>query len=298
MKTTLAEMQIFIAVIETGTLSRAAYELDLTVSAVSRALRRLEEKLDTVLVRRSTRRLESTEEGRTFLEYAKQIIASVEDAEEHVTMKGRHPSGKIRIIASTSLVLHVITPVLHRYQKCYPEIEIEIISNDNVYDLLEHRSDVAVCIGKLKDSGLHAKILGLCQMMFVASPRYIAEHGMPHRVDALKSHRLIGYKQNSLMNDWPLDTGEEHYYKIQPSIVASNSEIIRQLAIHSSGIACLPDPYVKNDIPKGDLVNLDIKEKLRVREPLNAVYYKNIVLPSRTSSFVEFLAESLVLPSE
>lgn len=66
MKTTLAEMQIFIAVIETGTLSRAAYELDLTVSAVSRALRRLEEKLDTVLVRRSTRRLESTEEGRTF----------------------------------------------------------------------------------------------------------------------------------------------------------------------------------------------------------------------------------------
>ncbi|WP_135778226.1 LysR substrate-binding domain-containing protein [Klebsiella pneumoniae] len=71
-----------------------------------------------------------------------------------------------------------------------------------------------------------------------------------------------------------------------------------QLAIHSSGIACLPEPYVKNDIAKGDLVNLDIKEKLRVREPLNAVYYKNIVLPSRTSSFVEFLAESLVLPSE
>ena len=112
MKTTLDELQTFIAVVDSGAISRAAEQLGLTVSGASRTLARLEEKLSTTLLRRTTRRLELTEEGRAFLLRARQIIASVEDAEEHMAARQERPSGRLRVDAATPFMLHAVVPAV------------------------------------------------------------------------------------------------------------------------------------------------------------------------------------------
>ncbi|WP_415873946.1 LysR family transcriptional regulator [Burkholderia ubonensis] len=160
MKITLDELQAFTAVVDTESITAAAQQLDLTVSATSRTLARLEEKLKTTLLRRTTRRLELTEEGRAFLQDARAIIESVETAEEQMLARREMPSGRLRVDAATPFMLHVIVPLVRGYRERFPKVELELNSNEGIIDLLERRTDVAIRIGRLKDSTLHSRRIG------------------------------------------------------------------------------------------------------------------------------------------
>ncbi|WP_155033684.1 LysR family transcriptional regulator, partial [Burkholderia pseudomallei] len=146
MKVTLDELQAFAAVVDTGSITAAAQQLGLTVSATSRTLARLEGKLKTTLLRRTTRRLELTEEGRTFLNSARAIIDSVESAEEQMLARREKPSGRLRVDAASPFMLHVIVPLVRGYRERFPRVELELNSNEGVIDLLERRTDVAIRI--------------------------------------------------------------------------------------------------------------------------------------------------------
>ena len=157
MKITLDELQAFATVVDTGSITAAAQQLGLTVSAASRTLARLEEKLKTTLLRRTTRRLALTEEGRAFLQNARAIIESVERAEEQMTARRDMPAGRLRVDAASPFMLHVIVPLVRGYRERYPHVELELNSNEGIIDLLERRTDVAIRIGRLKDSTLHSR---------------------------------------------------------------------------------------------------------------------------------------------
>jgi DNA-binding transcriptional LysR family regulator len=291
MKTTLDEMRTLIAVVDAGALSRAADHLGLTVSAVSRTLGRLEHKLNTTLLRRTTRRLELTEEGTIFLDRAREIVACVEGAEEDLSIRRERPAGRLRVDAATPFMLHGVVPLISGYRERYPEVTLELTSNEGLIDLLEQRTDVAIRIGRLKDSTLHARPIGSCRLRVLAAPSYLEQHGRPRSTGDLAQHVLLGFTQPAALNEWPLPAQDDLPLRITPTIAASSGETLRQLALEGAGIVCLADFMTHRDRTEGRLVQLFPTRTLEVRQPVNAVYYRNTALSARISTFVSYLSE-------
>ncbi|MFL9896610.1 LysR family transcriptional regulator [Paraburkholderia fungorum] len=293
MKITLDELQAFVAVVDTGSITAAAQQLDLAISAVSRTLGRLEDKLKTTLLRRTTRRLELTEEGRAFLQDARAIIASVEGAEEQMAARRERPSGRLRVDAATPFMLHVIVPLVQGYRERYPHVELEFNSNEGIIDLLERRTDVAIRIGRLKDSTLHGKPIGSSRLRILASPEYLKSHGLPKRIDELAKRSLLGFNQPESLNVWPILGPDNEPYRIASTISSSSGETLRQLALAGAGIVCLSDFMTARDRREGTLVQLFPRQTQDVRQPINAVYYRNTAISSRIASFVDYLIEAV-----
>ncbi|AOB39989.1 LysR family transcriptional regulator [Bordetella parapertussis] len=293
MKTTLDELQAFVAVVDTGSITAAAEQLGLTVSAASRTLGRLEEKLQTTLVRRTTRRLELTEEGAAFLQHARAILASVDEAEEQMAARRMRPAGRLRVDAATPFMLHVLVPLIAGFHARYPEVELELNSNEGIVDLIEKRTDVAFRIGVLKDSTLHARAVGTSRLRVLASPAYLERRGAPTRTAQLAQHALLGFTQPETLNDWPLRDADGTVLRIRPTIASSSGETLRHMALAGLGIVCLSDFMTGEDRRAGALVQLFARQTLDVRQPVNAVYYRNTALAARITCFVDHVIETL-----
>ena len=311
MKTSTDELLVFVTVIDAGSITAAAEKLQQTVSGVSRALTRLEKQLGVALILRTTRRLQLTEEGELFLERARAILAAMEDAEEAVTRHREQPSGRLRVDAATPFMLHCIVPHMTAFAARYPEIQLELTSNERIVDLLEQRVDIAIRIGALQDSTLHARSLGVSRRRVVASPAYLKAQGTPRTLEALRAHRLIGFTAPAQLNRWPLrlqpaPSGQETQgalfgddanegLAIQPALAASSGETIRQLALGDAGIACLSDFMTAADRAAGRLVTVLDDALLAERQPIHAVYYRSAALAARVQCFLAFIVGRLAL---
>ncbi|QIL80633.1 LysR family transcriptional regulator [Diaphorobacter sp. HDW4A] len=296
MKTTLDEMQLFVTVVDLGSISAAAEQLELTVSAASRTLTRLEHKLDTTLLNRTTRRLILTEEGTGFLQQARGILESVNAAEEQMAARKSTPAGRLRVDAATPFMLHAVVPLVAGFRERYPEIELELNSNEGITDLIEHRTDVALRIGTLKDSTLHARKLATSRVRILASPAYLQAHGTPRTIAQLlnaERHVLLGFSKPESLNVWPLQHPDGESVQIKPQILSQNGETLRHLALAGQGIVCLSDFMTREDRASGTLVPLFVKQKLEVRQTIHAVYYRNTALASRIACFLDYLAAEL-----
>lgn len=293
MKTTLDELLAFVAVVDTGSITAAAEQLGQTISATSRTLSRLEEKLQTTLLTRTTRRLELTEEGTAFLQHARTILASVDEAEEQMAARRLRPVGRLRVDAATPFMLHVIVPHLTGFRARFPEVELELNSNEGIIDLIEKRTDVAFRIGTLKDSTLHARPIGTSRVRVLASPDYLKRRGTPGKPAQLEQHDLLGFNHPESLNDWPLRDASGNTVHITPTVASSSGETLRQMALAGLGIVCLSDFMTREDRQSGRLVPLFPRQTLDVRQPINAVYYRNTTLASRITCFVDYLVEAL-----
>ncbi|AMM17310.1 LysR family transcriptional regulator [Burkholderia sp. PAMC 28687] len=294
MKTTTEELLAFVTVIDAGSITAAAEALQQTVSGVSRALTRLETKLDSTLIRRTTRRLQLTDEGELFLVRARAILAAVEDAEESIARQRERPAGRLRVDAASPFMLHCIVPHVQAFAAAYPEIVLELSSNERFVDLMEQRVDIAIRIGALQDSTLHARSLGSSRLRILASPGYLAEHGEPRTVAELKGHRLIGFTAPESLNDWPL-LSDDVRFRIVPDIAASSGETMRQLALADGGIVCLASYMTHADVAGGRLRTVMDSAWLDVRQPVSAVFYQSASMAGRAKAFLDFLAGRLVL---
>lgn len=293
MKTTLDEMLAFVTIADTGSLTGAADKLHQPTSVMSRILRRLEEKLDTTLIRRTTRRLEVTEEGKLFLEYAREIIASVEFAEEQLVSQREKLAGRLRINAAMPFMQHVIAPMMPGFREAFPAIAAELHTSDEIIDLLEQRTDVAIRIGELRDSTLHARKLGSSRLRILASPAYLKKAGVPTRVADLANHTLLGFVQPETLNHWPLRTADGDVYRIHPALQASSGETLLTLALNGAGIVCLADYMTGTHRRDGGLVEVLADDTTEFRQPIHAVYYRNATLSSRIVSFLDYVSAQL-----
>lgn len=293
MKATLDELQALVAVVDSGSITAAAQRLDLTVSGLSRALGRLEQKLDTTLVRRTTRRIELTEEGKVFIARARSILGALDAAEEEMTVRRQQPAGRLRVNAATPFMLHAVVPLVPEFRLAYPRIDLELDTDELNIDLLERRTDVAIRIGALRDSSLHARPLCSSRLRLLASPDYLAEHGQPKNVAALAAHSLLGFTQPEALNRWPLRGVEADGLPITPTLRASNGETLRRLALEGAGIACLSDFMTATDRAEGALVQVLARDTLDVRQPIHAVYYRNTQLAGRIRCFLDFLQQRM-----
>jgi DNA-binding transcriptional LysR family regulator len=294
MKTTLDELLAFRTVVDTGSITAAAEQLGQTVSGISRALRRLEDKLDTSLLSRTTRRLSLTDEGTAFLAKARAILAAVDEAEEQVAARREQPAGRLRVNAATPFMLHAISPLVADFHARFPQIELELNTNELAIDLLEEDTDVAIRIGPLQDSTLRARPLGASFLRVLASPAYLKARGRPKNVaDLLARHSLLGFNQPESLNLWPLRGPHGDRLRITPAIKASSGETLRRLALDGAGITCLSGFMTDADRRRGDLVQVLPKDTVEVLQPIHAVFYRNTQLSSRIGCFLDFLAERI-----
>lgn len=292
MKSTIEELQAFVTIVDSGSIVMAAERLEQTASGLSRALQRLESKLNVTLLERTTRKLKLTQEGQLFLTKARRILNELAEAEDSLLKSDKEISGLIRIDSATPFVLHVIVPLMQEFMQKHPNIQIELNNHDQVIDLLEHQTDVAIRFGELTDSTLHAKLLCHSRLYIVASPQYLAQYGLPQDPIELLTHDLIGFSQVQHLNTWPIKVNGKAFVS-RPKMKASNGETVRQLALEGVGITCLSRFLVQDDLKAGRLVALFEDQIELYYQKIHAVYYLQEHLPKRVRLFIEFLAEKL-----
>lgn len=286
-------LRVFLAVVDTGSMSAAAEFLGQTASGVSRSLSRLETQLGVTLLTRTTRRMELTDEGRLFLQRARAIVGELDAAEECMRIRRQQPAGKLRVDASAPVMLHCVVPHIAAFRAAYPEISLELTSNDRIVDLVEHRTDIALRAGPLSDSSLHARPLRPAPRYVVASPAYVARRGNPASAEALRGHELLGFTLPETLNVWPLRHAGGTGFAITPTLATSSGETQRLLAVHGVGIACLSEFMLKEDLAAGRLVKLLEDVRTDYLQPMHAVYYRNTQLARRIACFLDFFAERI-----
>ncbi|TWC59578.1 LysR family transcriptional regulator [Burkholderia sp. SJZ115] len=225
----------------------------------------------------------------------------MEEAETAVSLGRVKPAGRLRVDAATPFMLHAIVPNLPAFTARYPDIQLELTNNERFVDLIEQRIDIAIRIGTLPDSTLHARALGACPLHILASPAYLAEHGTPRSVADLKRHKLLGFSDIETLNRWPLrrrgagGQPDGEGLVIEPAHTASSGETLRHLALGGLGIVCLSDFMSAADIAAGRLVPLLGELMSDYRQPINAVYYRHAALTGRVQGFLDFLSQHVKL---
>jgi DNA-binding transcriptional LysR family regulator len=282
-----------LTVVDSGGFSAAAQTLDIQVARVSRSISKIESQLGVSLFNRTTRRVELTEEGRQFVDSIRAGLRIIQEAEEEIVSRGELPKGRLRVDAASPFVFHQLVPLVSDFNEAYPDIELELTSNEGFVDLIEKRTDVAIRIGRLTDSTLHARPLGKSALYMVASPSYLSKRGIPQSAEELSSHQTVGFTGAKVLNHWPLPN--QGY--VEPTITASNGETVRQLVLAGNGIACLSGFMIQRDISEGRLIPVLEGVKLRdtERERVNAVFYKSSSVSKRISAFIDFIQPRLSL---
>ncbi len=296
MKATLEELAVFLAVVDAGSLTAAAEHLNQPVSTTSRLLARLEDKLQTTLLRRTTRRLDLTDEGSRFARDARNIMEAVQVAEDGLMERRGRLSGPLRVDAATPFMLHVLAPLMPGFQALHPDVKLVLSSNDGFIDLLEQRVDMAVRIGELDDSTLHSRLLGCTRIRLLASPQYLGRAGVPSETKDLLQHQLLGFIQPDSLNIWPVRHTDGKLLRIEPSMAAGSGETLRQLALNGQGIVCLSDFMTARDVAEGRLVEVLGSITEPTTRPVHAVYYQQSAISARIASMVRYLVDALRAP--
>jgi DNA-binding transcriptional LysR family regulator len=287
-----AEMEVFVRVVDLGGFTQAARKLRLTPSGVSKLISRLETRLGSRLINRTTRKLTLTEEGQAFYQRAVRILGEMEEAEREAA-SGAAPRGHLTVNCNIPFgMLHVL-PLIPRFLERHPEVTLDLVLTDTLIDLMQERADIAIRVGPLKASRLVARKLGTSRMVVVGTPNYLARFGTPKTPADLTEHRGIGWTFPRIRDGWPFRRGDRTEEAMPPPAArASDGEIARRLALGGVGLARLALFHIGPDIESGRLVPVLQSYNPGDREDIHAVYVGHTApLPARVRAFIDFLAE-------
>ena len=287
------ELALFVAVVEAGSFRQAADNLGIDNSVVSRGVKRLEQKLATQLLNRTTRRVTLTDEGDWFYRRAANLLDEMAAAENQLLARRQQPQGILRVDAATPFILHQLVPLIGEFRRRYPAIELQLESSDGFINLLERRVDVAIRIGELADSSLRALPLGSSRLRILASPDYLARCGTPVLPADLTQHQLLGFSSSDNLNLWPLMGEHGDRLAIQPQLKASSGETLRQLALAGEGLVCLSDFMTAADRASGALVEVLARSNSGASRPIHAVFYTDAQRDPRLRAWLDFLRDKL-----
>lgn len=286
-------LEIFAAVTVTGSFSAAGRILNLTPSAVSRAIDRIETRLGVRLLLRTTRALTLTAEGQAYLAAARRILADLDDAEQTIADQGA-PRGRLRVSAALSHGRLYVVPLLGEFARLYPHILLDISLTDALVDVAGGQADIAVRFGPLADSRLTARKLGETRRVIVASPSYLARRGTPRVPEDLHGHDCLNFNFRRAEPVWPFrKDGKDYALGIKAGVEANNGETLWQLAAAGAGITRVGLFSVSAEIAAGRLVPLLEEFNPGDIEVIHAVFVGGVNIPARVRVFVDFLAEHL-----
>jgi len=284
------EMEAFVQVVDRGSFSAGARVLGLTPSAVSKLIGRLEARLATQLLHRSTRKLQLTPEGSQFYERSVRVLADLDEA-ERCAAAAAMPRGRVSINASVPFGRHVLLPLVPRFLELHPQVSLDIALTDRVVDLMEERADIAIRWGELPASDLVARRLCSTRQAIVAAPAYIARYGLPRTPQELEGHNLLGFSWRRSSPDWPLQVdGQPIEVPIVGNVRSGDGETLRSLVMAGVGLGRLSLYHIEEDIAAGRLVRVLEEFNPQETAPIHAVYLgKAGRLPARVRALLDYL---------
>ena len=289
----LNRLSVFVALVRAGSFTAAAEQLGLTKAMVSQHLAKLERELGTTLLLRSTRRMSLTEAGTLFHADCVRLLADAEAAIARVGGNRDTPSGTLRLTTSTDYGMAVVAPALASFCQLHPQVQIDLVIGDRINDLIAERFDLAIRVGWLRDSSLHATRLGSFRQMVVATPAYLATHGTPRRPEQLATHGWIAMSVLATPLRWTFvnHAGARRTVRMKSVAQANNAAAVRAMVLADAGVAVLPDYLAEEDIRAGRLVVLLAQHRLP-EGGIHAVY-PGRQAPAKVRSFIDHLRERL-----
>ncbi|MCG7997267.1 MAG: LysR family transcriptional regulator [Candidatus Thiodiazotropha taylori] len=285
--------QLFLQVVESGSLKKAAEHLNVEPSSVSRKIAALEDRLKVKLLRRSTQRTSPTELGQLYYEKLRVIIDDQLALEEEISSGVDRLRGRLRIAAPVDFGAQFVVPVVRKMQHQSPDLNVELLLGSQFENLLEKNLDLAVRIGELPDSNLIAKSLGQVDRVLVASPDYLREYGTPENVDQLAVHNFILYSPVQAKSDIEFADGSRYAHtRIKSNITVNSVTAVRNLVLQGVGIHLGPHWVFKQDLEQRRVCQLLADRPLR-SFPVHAVYLARSYLPFKIKEFTRLLSTSL-----
>lgn len=284
----------FVAVAECGQFTAAAQRLGVSSSHISRQIVRLEERLQTRLLYRSTRKVALTEAGQTFLHHCQRLQDGREEALRAIGDLGGEPKGLLRMTCAVAYGERFITPLVTRFMGIHPQLRVDIELSNDTLDLVHEGMDLAIRLGRLQDSRLVATRLAPRRMYVCAAPTYLERYGRPHSLSELGRHNcLVGSSDIWLLQQ----NGKEFSQRVQGNWRCNSGQAVLDAALQGVGLCQLPDYYVQEHLRRGALVSL-----LDAHQPPNtavwALYPQQRHLSPKVRKLVEFLKEGLALREE
>jgi len=283
----------FVRVVEAKSFAAAAAQLGMTPSGVSRAVSRLEEQIGVRLLFRSTRALRLTDDGESFYQRCKDILADLGEAVEALNYARTKPKGKLRVAVNVSIGRAALIPNLAEFEARYPDIRLELSMSDRNIGLIEEGIDCAIRMGELEDSNLIARKLGYFSNVLCASPGYLERHGTPASIDDLKQHHCVNYiyPTSGRPYQWQFDTPDGRIaLDIDAHLLINDGESVIQAAIAGLGIIQVPHWLAASAIGYGKL-KVIMEDTICTGSPVWIVYPQKKHLSARVQAFIEWVHE-------
>ena len=288
----LQNLTLFLRIVDKGGMAAAGRDLGLSPATVSERLAALERYYGVRLLTRTTRSISLTDEGRELVTGARRILAETAELESRLKSGVENISGSIHIGAPVDLGRNKIAPLLDKFIEKHPEISIDLFLNDGYVDLVAQGIDLALRLGKLGDSTLRSKTLGVHQRIFCASPTYLEKNGIPQSPADLTHHNCVLMRfGNSIDREWLfLIDGKEEVLRVAGNRIANDGELVRTWCRAGHGIALKSAWDVNDDINSGALTQI-LQEFTPKPTSLQLVYPAGAVQPRRIRLLIEDLVK-------
>ncbi len=286
------DMQTFVRIVEAGSITKAAEQLNTVKSAISRRLNQLEKRLGVTLLTRTTRTQTLTELGKSYYQQCLRIIEDVAEVESHIHDEHCALAGRIKIAAPLSFGLSHLSPALLQFKEIHPQVIFDVDFNDRQVDLIEEGFDLAIRIARLKDSSLIAKKITSIKLVLCASPGYLKQYGEPKTPQELKNgHVKLQYSSSPESWSFRDDEGKYVHISIPSAMTANNGDFLCSAAIDGQGLIMSPDFVCYKPIKTGQLKTL-LCDNIGDNE-INAyaVYPKNRHLSRRVRQLINYLSQ-------
>ncbi|MGR9249302.1 LysR substrate-binding domain-containing protein [Rhizobium leguminosarum] len=291
------EMEVFVMAAELQSFSAAGRRLKMSPSAVSKLVTRIEDRLGTRLLVRSTRTMTLTPEGEVYLSRARRILTDITETEQIVAGGGKMiPRGLLRVNASVGFGERHLLALIPAFLERYPEVQLDISLTDGIIGLIEERTDIAIRSGAMDDSSLKARKLLESRRVIVASPAYLDAKGIPKTPQDLANHNCFSFNFRRSLNEWPFrnpGTSEVYRLPVTGNTAVNSGMIMRRLCLSGSGLGRVGQFHVQPDIDAGKLISLLEEYNPHDIEQIHAVFAGHEHLAARIRAFIDFLAEHL-----
>lgn len=287
-------MAVFRRVVEAKNFSAVARETNMSQSTVSKHIASLEDRLGTKLLNRSTRSLKLTEAGKEYYHHCIRLLNDFQEAEASVGKGKIKPTGTLRISTSAAFGRIFILPNLREFFDLYPDIDIDLIFDDDYTDLVKEGIDLAIRIGPLEDSSLVARKIGSSPRVVVASPDYLVRNGRPKVPEDLKDHDCLFYSLTKFPDVWYFNSTQrgDESVRVSGRLKASSPDAICDATIEGMGISILGEWYARQYIQSGRL-KVIMPDYKPTTFDIHAIYPERRFVPEKVKRMIAFLAEKL-----
>lgn len=281
----------FVAVAETDSFTASSKRLGISIAQVSRQISALENRLNTKLFYRTTRKVSLTEEGAVYYRHCRQIMDGLEEAERAVSNLRDTPQGIVKLTAPVTYGEKYMMPLVNNFMLTYPEVEVVVDLTNRQVDLVDGGYDLAIRLGKLSSSTMMAKRLTSRTQFVCAAPEYLEKYGVPHSLSELRHHNcLIGNYDH-----WRFqEAGKEKSVRVFGSLICNSGYGLLDATLKGIGLVQLPDYYVDDELKAGNLVSV-LGNYQEPKEGIWALYPHNRHLSPKVRMLVDYLAEQLPL---